>query len=125
MTLDDLYRALRMNWCKETAYRADRSNWSIEKKSTGQCTVTAMIVFDYFGGTIVRGYSQQYDLFHYWNVIDGEKIDLTFDQFLDNKADITFTRTVIKTKRELMNISSVRKRYLLLKRKVDQYLNTV
>lgn len=120
MILDDLLKALNMAWCKETAFSGDRKNWTIDKKSTGQCTVTAMIVFDYFGGKIVRGYSEKYKLFHYWNEIDGKKVDLTYDQFSDKK-DIAFTNIIYKSKKDLMKIRSVRVRYALLKGKIDKY----
>lgn len=120
MILDDLLKALNMAWCRETAFSGDRKNWTIDKKSTGQCTVTAMIVFDYFGGKIVRGYSEKYKLFHYWNEIDGEKVDLTYDQFSDKK-DISFTNIMYKSKKDLMKIRSVRIRYVLLKEKIDKY----
>lgn len=120
MILDDLLKALNMAWCRETAFSGDRKNWTIDKKSTGQCTVTAMIVFDYFGGKIVRGYSEKYKLFHYWNEIDGKKVDLTYDQFSDKK-DISFTNVMYKSKKDLMKIRSVRVRYVLLKKKIDEY----
>lgn len=120
MRIDDLLKALNMAWCRETAYSGDRNNWTIDKKSIGQCTVTAMIVFDYFGGKIIRGYSEKYKLFHYWNEIDGEKVDLTYDQFSDKK-DILFTNIICKSKNDLMKIRSVKVRYILLKERVDKY----
>ena len=81
MTINDLENVLINCWSAETAFSGDRKNWSLERKSTGQCTVTAMIVYDFFGGRIVRGYSNKYKLFHYWNEIEGKKIDLTFCRF--------------------------------------------
>ena len=46
----------------------------------GQCAVTAMIVHDYFGGTIHRIRVDGGGT-HYFNKIDGHYIDLTRDQF--------------------------------------------
>lgn len=123
MTIDELNDALKIVWCAETAYSGDKKNWSTENKSVGQCTVTAIIVWDYFGGKIVRGYSEKYKLLHYWNEIDGKKVDLTYAQFLENKNDIFFTDIIYKTKKDLMKINSVKNRYLLLKRRLDDYIN--
>lgn len=120
MTINDLENVLINCWSVETAFSGDRKNWSLERKSTGQCTVTAMIVYDFFGGRIVRGYSNKYKLFHYWNEIEGRKIDLTFKQFSYDKSDIVFDKIIYKSKKELMRIRSVRNRYLLLKGKVDK-----
>lgn len=125
MTMDLLLKALNASWTRETAYRTDQQDWTESRKEIGQCTVTSMIVFDYFGGKIVRGYSEKYDLFHYWNEINDEKIDLTFNQFADRRNDITFKRIVIKQKEELMKIRNVRHRYEILKKKLRVTLKTV
>lgn len=124
MTVADLHKILNMVWSIDTAYEGDKKKWTEDKKSTGQCTVTAMIVQDYFGGKIKRGYSEKYNLFHYWNEINGEKIDLTYDQFSD-KTDIEFIKVITKTKNDLMKIRSVRKRYILLKNRVEEYINNI
>lgn len=121
MTINDLENALNATWSVETAYSGDRKYWSSERNSIGQCTVTAMIVYDFFGGKIVRGYSEKYKLFHYWNEINGKKVDLTYNQFSYDKSDIEFTKIIYKSKENLMKIGSVRSRYLLLKRKIDEY----
>lgn len=48
--------------------------------------------------------------------IERGKNDLTYDQFSDKK-DISFTKVMYKTKKDLMRIRSVRVRYVLLKEK--------
>ena len=121
-SLDSVKEALENSWCMETAYPGDRINWSPEKSSIGQCTVTAMILYDYFGGRIIRGYSKKYDIYHYWNIIDGVKIDITFSQFFPDKADIEFDKVVEKKEKDLLRIRNVRLRYQLLKKKVTDYL---
>lgn len=123
MTISDLENILQSTWSVETAYSGDRKNWTLQRNSTGQCTVTAMIVQDFFGGKIVRGYSEKYKLFHYWNEIDGKKVDLTYNQFSYDKPDIEFTKIIYKSKDDLMKIRSVKSRYILLKRKVEEQIN--
>jgi hypothetical protein len=118
-----LLEALNASWDRETAYWADRKEWTAEKKETGQCTITAIIVFDYFGGKIFRGKSEKYNLLHYWNEIDGVKIDLTFNQFVGDKDDIIFITIVEKQKSDLLKIANVRQRYEILKKKVESYLS--
>ena len=123
MTIIELQNALERSWCIDTAYYSDRAAWSIENKAVGQCTVTAMIVYDFFGGTIIRGYSQKYNLYHFWNVVDGKKIDLTFSQFLKDKNDICFTNIVVRRKDQLLKISNVRERYTILRNRVEEELS--
>lgn len=54
-----------------------KEEWSV---SYGQCAITAMLVYDMFGGSIhrirVNGGGT-----HYFNKIDGHYIDLTIEQF--------------------------------------------
>lgn len=123
VNIELLKEALNASWSKDTSYWSDRNDWTVDKKETGQCTITAMIVFDYLGGTIYRGYSTKYELFHYWNEVNGEKIDLTFNQFIGSKNDIVFTKIVTKRKEDLMKISNVKNRYTKLKTNVDRYLS--
>lgn len=79
-TLNDLYNILRECWCKETAYPSCQSEWVPNDPSYGQCAITAMLVYDMFGGSIhrirVNGGGT-----HYFNRIDGHYIDLTIEQF--------------------------------------------
>ncbi|HAB52722.1 MAG TPA: hypothetical protein DCQ26_01235 [Marinilabiliales bacterium] len=122
LSIEQLKEAFNTSWCRETAYRADREYWSEQNKTRGQCTVTVMIVNDYLGGEMLRGYSKKYNLYHYWNIVNGMKIDLTFEQFVGDKDDIVFDNIVVKTKNDLLKISNVRSRYQLLSRKIDEYL---
>jgi hypothetical protein len=117
-----LKEALNASWCRETAYRTDQPYWSEANKTRGQCTVTVMILNDYFGGQMMRGFSEKYKLYHYWIIIDDNKIDLTFEQFIGDKDDIVFDKVVPKTKDDLMRIWNVKKRYYLLKQRVEGYL---
>ena len=79
-TIDDLYNILRECWCKETAYPSCQAEWVPNDPSYGQCAITAMLVYDIFGGTIhrirVNGGGT-----HYFNKINGQYLDLTIEQF--------------------------------------------
>lgn len=79
-TLGDLYDILRMAWCKETAYPSCQAEWVESDPSYGQCAITAMLVYDMFGGTIHRIRVSGGGT-HYFNKVDGQYIDLTIEQF--------------------------------------------
>lgn len=79
-TLGDLYTILRKAWCKETAYPSCQNDWVESDPSYGQCAITAMLVYDMFGGTIHRIRVDGGGT-HYFNKIDGHYIDLTVEQF--------------------------------------------
>lgn len=79
-TLDDLYSVLRKAWCKETAYPSCQAEWVETDPSYGQCAITAMLVYDMFGGTIHRIRVDGGGT-HYFNKINGHYVDLTIEQF--------------------------------------------
>lgn len=79
-TLGDLYSILRCAWSKETAYPSCQAEWVESDPSYGQCAITAMLVYDMFGGTIHRIRVDGGGT-HYFNKIDGHYIDLTIEQF--------------------------------------------
>ena len=66
--------ALRTAWSRETAVQ-----WTPENPASGQCNVTAAVIHDLFGGDILR--TPIDDIWHYYNRIDGRRIDLTDSQF--------------------------------------------
>lgn len=71
--------ALRRAWSRETAVQ-----WSAENPANGQCNVTAAVVHDLFGGEILR--TRMPGLWHYYNRIGGQRMDLTDSQFTDPGA---------------------------------------
>ncbi|MBO4556784.1 MAG: topoisomerase DNA-binding C4 zinc finger domain-containing protein, partial [Elusimicrobiales bacterium] len=81
-TLGKLHEALLHAWSRETAFPACREDWSMSNPAFGQCTITAMLVHDLFGGTIHRVRLAGGGT-HYFNKIDGMYVDLTSNQFAD------------------------------------------
>jgi hypothetical protein len=80
LSVEDCRAALRSAWSRETS--ADPRHWSPANPSWGQCAVTALIVQDLFGGSLLR--APLTDGSHYWNQLpNGEEVDLTRDQFPD------------------------------------------
>ena len=84
----DLYDALSEIWCEYTCAPRMRQNWSQENKTLGQCSVTAFLAQDIFGGK-VYGIPRSGGSFHCYNAAGGCVFDLTSEQFGEEKLDYT------------------------------------
>ncbi len=82
----DMYDALSEIWCAETCPPRLRHKWTKENKTLGQCSITAFLVQDYFGGE-VYGILRSGGNYHCYNVINGLVFDLTSEQFGDEKLN--------------------------------------
>ena len=76
----DLYDALSGIWCEYTCAPRLRENWSIENRTLGQCSITAFLVQDIFGGK-VYGIPREGSNYHCYNVVGSCVFDLTSEQF--------------------------------------------
>lgn len=81
-----LYEMLLKIWCADTCAPRMRANWKPENPTYGQCSITAFLVQDIFGGE-VYGILRQGGNFHCYNVIGNCIFDLTSEQFGDEKLD--------------------------------------
>ncbi len=77
-----LYDILSEIWCRQTCAPRMRDDWTKDNKTLGQCSITAFLVQDIFGGD-VYGIPREGDTFHCYNVVDGHTFDLTSEQFGD------------------------------------------
>ncbi len=84
----DLYDALSEIWCADTCAPRMRADWSEDNKTLGQCSITAFLAQDIFGGK-VYGIERAGGNFHCYNVIGDCAFDLTSEQFGDEKLDYT------------------------------------
>lgn len=80
MDLLKMKEVLQNCWTVETAHPGYRGKWSRDRPCTGQCAVTALLIFELFGGNIISSKSQKGER-HYWNLINDQEIDLTIEQF--------------------------------------------
>ena len=78
----DLYDALSKIWCADTCAPRMRQNWTPENKTLGQCSITAFLAQDIFGGK-VYGVPRPGGNFHCYNVVGDCRFDLTSEQFGD------------------------------------------
>lgn len=76
----DLYSALWHVWSAETCAPRMRAEWSGENRTLGQCSVTAFLAQDIFGGK-VYGIPLPEGGFHCYNAAGDCVFDLTSEQF--------------------------------------------
>lgn len=76
----DLYDALSFVWSRETCASRMRMDWSEDNRTLGQCSITAFLVQDIFGGK-VYGIPLENGSVHCYNDVDGHVFDLTSEQF--------------------------------------------
>ena len=81
--IGELYLALLKAWSRETCSAKFRHAWSPENPSVGQCTITAAIVHELFGGEVM-GLPLYGGGMHSFNRINGITVDLACEQFGKN-----------------------------------------
>ena len=82
----DLYDLLKLAWCADTCAPRMRGDWTEENPTLGQCSITAFLVQDLFGGKVF-GVPLPDGNFHCYNAVDGCVFDLTSEQFGDEKLN--------------------------------------
>lgn len=79
-----LYDLLCEIWCADTCAPRMRKDWTAENYTLGQCSITAFLAQDIFGGE-VYGILRSGGNYHCYNVIGDCIFDLTSEQFGDEK----------------------------------------
>lgn len=85
-TPKDLYDVLSGIWCADTCAPRMRENWTPENKTLGQCSITAFLAQDIFGGK-VYGVPRAGGNYHCFNVVGDCVFDLTSEQFGEELLD--------------------------------------
>ncbi len=80
----DLYNALSDIWSADSCAPRMRKHWTPENKTLGQCSITAFLTQDIFGGR-VYGVKRPDGNYHCYNVVGECEFDLTSEQFGDEK----------------------------------------
>jgi len=76
-TYNRIRSALEASWSSETSVCFSRD----ALPSYGQCAQTAVVIQEWFGGEILRTTGWHGQGNHFYNRIDGKRIDFTADQF--------------------------------------------
>lgn len=82
----DLYDALSEIWCAKTCAPRLCDRWTKENRTLGQCSITAFLAQDIFGGK-VYGILRPGGNYHCYNVVGDCRFDLTSEQFGDEVLD--------------------------------------
>lgn len=82
----DYYDILLNVWCAGTCAPRMRDGWSRDNITLGQCSITAFLMQDFFGGK-VYGILRPDGNYHCFNVVDDCVFDLTSEQFGDERLD--------------------------------------
>ena len=86
LTPRDYYDILSEIWCADTCAPRMRDSWSPENKTLGQCSITAFLMQDIYGGK-VYGILRPGGNYHCFNDAGGTVFDLTSEQFGDEVLD--------------------------------------
>ena len=106
-----LYELLSDLWNKETCAPRMRDEWSKDNPTRGQCSITAFIVQDVFGGE-VYGIPLKEGGVHCFNRIGEVEFDLTSEQFGDTVLD--YKNASIQSKEKHFSDIEKYHRFLLL-----------
>ena len=114
-SLLDLYNVLSDGiWREATCAPRMQSKWNEENKTVGQCSITAFLVQDIFGGE-VYGIKRPDGSFHCYNVIGGNQYDLTIEQFGDEREELVYDNKYPQLRAVHFKKEEKYNRYLLLK----------
>lgn len=75
----ELYRAIARVWSADTS--SPSGAWSPSNPAQNHCSITSLVVQDFFGGDILS--TKTAGGTHFYNVIHGVKWDLTASQFAE------------------------------------------
>ena len=114
--LYDAYNVLKKCWKADTCAPRMRKDWCEDNLTLGQCSITAFLLQDEFGGD-VYGVPLGDGNYHCFNVIDNTAYDITSSQFgkkLDYNLEYPQSRESHFARKEKYE------RYLILKERYDR-----
>ncbi len=117
-----LYDALLHIWCEYTCAPRLRSKWTRENITLGQCSITAFLVQDIFGGEVL-GIPREGGSFHCYNKIGDIVFDLTSEQFGEEILD--YTDNPVQKRPDHFSKEEKRKRYEYLCRELKIYSSSL
>ena len=113
----DPYDSLKQIWSADTCAPRMRDRWTKEDPSLGQCSITAFLVQDIFGGK-VYGVPLNDGNYHCFNVVDGHVFDITSEQF---DHELNYTLEHEQFRKVHFSKTEKRERYEILKRRLKEY----
>ena len=111
-TPKDYYDMLSDIWSINTCAPRLRGSWTKDNKTLGQCSITAFLMQDLYGGE-VYGIPLKDGNYHCFNVIGDITFDLTSEQFQNEVLD--YNNRVLQSKEEHFKKIEKKERYEYLK----------
>ncbi len=122
LTPRDYYDLLMGLWSEETCAPRLRKDWSDDNKTLGQCSITAFLIQDIFGGK-VYGILRPGGNYHCFNDVDGCVFDLTSEQFGNEKLD--YSDCTEQFREVHFQKEEKKERYELLKERLEKALRGI
>ena len=113
------YDILSEIWCADTCAPRMRADWTKENMTLGQCSITAFLAQDIFGGD-VYGILRPGGNYHCYNVVNGRTFDLTSEQFGDE--ELSYEDNPMQSREVHFAKEEKRLRYEYLKEELRKYL---
>ena len=85
----ELYDILSDIWCEQTCAPRMRDKWRKDNRTLGQCSITAFLAQDIFGGK-VYGILRPDGNYHCYNVVGNCCFDLTSEQFGEEAKHLVY-----------------------------------
>lgn len=118
--LGEFYLACLAAWSEETCTARMRGDWSKENPTAGQCSITAFLVQEFFGGEIM-GLPLEDGGMHCFNRIDGVIVDLACEQFGKDSV-LNFEDGMTLTPEAALGSADKRERAALLRKNLGTVL---
>ena len=114
--LREFYEVLKKCWCRQTCAPRMREEWSEDNCTCGQCSITAFLAQDLFGGK-VYGIPLGDGNVHCYNEALGVSFDLTCAQF--GGRELCYENNPEQFREQHFAREEKRLRYELLKRRYE------
>ncbi len=121
LTPRDYYDLLSDIWCADTCAPRMRKDWNPGNKTLGQCSITAFLMQDIYGGKVL-GVALPDGNYHCFNDVGGCVFDLTSEQFGDKRLDYADCPEQLREKHFAKE--EKRQRYEVLKERLAAAVNS-
>lgn len=118
-----LYDILSEIWSADTCAPRLREEWSKENKTLGQCSITAFLAQDIFGGK-VYGILRPGRNYHCYNVVGDCCFDLTSEQFGEEAKNLVYENNLEQYREKHFAKEEKLHRYELLKSELKKWCET-
>lgn len=117
----DLYDKLTKVWCADTCTPRLRDDWSPDNKTLGQCSITAFIFQDIFGGEVYAMRTENGGL-HCYNVIGENILDLTSEQYSEKACELVYDKSLLQDRDSKYHFAKAEKkaRYEYIKSRLEK-----